>query len=79
MLLIRTTKIYWNEKKTEKRTSNCKKRNLVLRGEKDVKDRTGGAFPFGIIASAAAPLVGEVVKPIFKNIFGGARRRRKRR
>ena len=52
---------------------------MVLRGEKDVKDRIGGAFPFGIIASAAAPLVGEVVKPIFKNIFGGARRRRKRR
>ena len=25
----------------------------------------GGAFPFGLIASAAAPLVGEVVKSIF--------------
>ena len=29
------------------------------------KRQKGGAFPFGLIASAAAPLVGEVVKSIF--------------
>ena len=30
------------------------------------KRQKGGVFPFGLIASAAAPLVGEIVKPIFK-------------
>ena len=30
------------------------------------KRQKGGAFLFGVIASAVAPLVGEVAKPIFK-------------
>ena len=30
------------------------------------KRQKGGAFLFGIIASAVAPLIGEVAKPIFK-------------
>ena len=30
----------------------------------------GGAFPLGLITSLAAPLLGEVAKPIFKTILG---------
>ena len=38
-----------------------------------------GIFPLGLIASAAAPLLGEVAKPIFEKTFGrGGRRRRNR-
>ena len=33
------------------------------------KRQKGGAFPFGLIASAAAPLLGEVAKPMFKKLF----------
>ena len=29
----------------------------------------------GLIASAAAPFLGEIAEPIFKKIFGGRRRR----
>ena len=43
------------------------------------KRQKGGAFPFGLIASAAAPLIGEVAKPIFKRNFGRGRRKRKYR
>ena len=79
MLLIRTTKIYQNEKRTDKRTSICKKTNWYLRGGggggKSSKRKKGGTFPFGIIASGAVPHVGEVVKPVF---FNGGRGRRKR-
>ena len=35
-------------------------------------------FPFGLVGSAAAPLLGEIAKPIFKKIFGRGRKRRKR-
>ena len=38
----------------------------------------GKGFPFGLVASAAAPLVDEITKPIFKKIFGRGRKRRKR-
>ena len=31
----------------------------------------GKGFPFGLVASAAAPFLGEIAKPIFKKIFGG--------
>ena len=41
------------------------------------KRQRGGAFPFGLIESAAVPLLGEVAKPIFKKIFGRGRRKRK--
>ena len=32
-------------------------------------------FLMGLLASAAAPFLGKVAKPILKNIFGGSRRR----
>ena len=38
----------------------------------------GGAIPFGLIASPAGSILGEVVKPIFGKILGRGRRRRKR-
>ena len=31
----------------------------------------GKGFPFGLVASAAAPFLGEIAKPIFKKNFGG--------
>ena len=34
------------------------------------KIQQGKRFPVGLIASAAAPLLGEIAKPIFKTIFG---------
>ena len=40
----------------------------------------GGAFPLGLVASLAGPLLGEVAKPIFKTILGrGIQQRRRRR
>ena len=30
----------------------------------------GKGFPFGLVASAVALLLGEIAKPIFKKIFG---------
>ena len=42
------------------------------------KRQRGGAIPFGLIASAAAPFLGEVAKTLLKKIFGGRRRRRRR-
>ena len=36
----------------------------------------GGAISFGLIASLAAPVLGEVAKPIFKRILGRGRRNR---
>ena len=30
------------------------------------RGQTGGAIPFGLIASAAAPFVGEIAKPLLK-------------
>ena len=48
------------------------------------KRQKGGAFPLGLVASLAGPILGEVAKPIFKTILGRGikrtgRRRRKRR
>ena len=42
---------------------------------KNKKRQRGKGFPIGLIASAAAPFLGEIVKPIFKKIFGGRKRR----
>ena len=42
------------------------------------KKERGGAIPFGLIASAAAPFLGEVAKPLLKKNFGSRRRRRRR-
>ena len=33
------------------------------------KKRRGGAIPFGLIASAAGPSLGEVAKPLLKNFL----------
>ena len=45
-------------------------------GEKEYRKRkqTGKGFPTGLSASAAAPILGEVAKPILKKIFGGRKR-----
>ena len=48
------------------------------------KRQKGGAFPLGLVASLAGPILGVVAKPIFKTILGRGikrrgRRRRKRR
>ena len=41
------------------------------------KKQKGSAIPFGLIASLAAPVLGEIAKPVFKTIFGRGRKRRK--
>ena len=44
------------------------------------KWQRGGAIPLGLLASIGAPLLGEIAKPIFGEIFGrGVKRRRKSR
>ena len=41
-------------------------------GKKKRKQKQKGkGFPFGLVASAAAPFLSEIAKPIFKKIFGG--------
>ena len=40
-------------------------------GRKSSKRQKCGVFPFGLIASATAPPLGEVLKPIFNKSFGG--------
>ena len=37
--------------------------------KKNKKKRKRGALPIGLIASAAAPFLGEIAKPIFKNFW----------
>ena len=57
------------------------KKGVRYIGGKKRKRKTkqkGKGFPFGLVASAAAPLLGEIAKPIFKKIFGRGRKRRKR-
>ena len=34
-------------------------------------------FPIGLLASAAAPFLGQIAKPIFKKVFSGRKRRRR--
>ena len=38
---------------------------------KTKQKQKGKGFPFGLVASAAAPFLSEIAKPIFKKIFGG--------
>ena len=48
-------------------------------GKKKRKQKQKGkGFPFGLVASAAAPLLGEIAKPTLKKIFGRGKKRRKR-
>ena len=54
---------------------------LVFRGKKRKirtriqKRQQVKEFPIGLLASATAPLLGQIAKAIFKTIFGKARRR----
>ena len=49
-------------------------------GGKRKRRQRRGAFPLGLVASLAGPLLGEVAKPIFKTILGrGIQQRRRRR
>ena len=41
------------------------------------RKQKGGAFPFGLIASLAAPVLGEVAKPWFKKILGRGKKRKR--
>ena len=55
------------------------KRSLVIGGKykraPKRKKQNGGVTPFGLIASLAGPILGEVAKPIFKKILARGRRR----
>ena len=42
------------------------------------KRKRGRGIPFGYIASAAAPIFGELAKPLLKNTFGGRHTRGRR-
>ena len=48
-----------------------KKKNLK-------KTQKGKGIPFGLIASLAAPVLGEVAKPILEKVFGRGRPHKKR-
>ena len=41
-------------------------KQTVKKGIWRVGKQNGGAIPFGLIASLAGPIIGEVAKPIFK-------------
>ena len=45
--------------------------------QKKKKKQIGGAIPFGLIASLAAPILREVAKPIFKTILGRGKRKKR--
>ena len=49
-----------------------KKRN----GRKIYRKQKGKGLPIGLLASTAAPFLGETPKPIFKKIFSGRRCKR---
>ena len=40
------------------------------------KKQRGRDFPVGLLASAAAPFLGEIAKRILKKVFGSRKRRR---
>ena len=48
------------------------------RYKKRKRKQKGDSIPFGLIASLAEPILGEVPKPVFKKIIGGRKRRIKR-
>ena len=47
------------------------------RNKKRKRKQKGGAIPFGLMASLAGPILGEVAKPIFKKIIGRGRKRKR--
>ena len=59
-----------------RRPQSVKKGIWYLGGKKRSKSKKGGTFPFGLRASTAAPLLREIAKPVFKQIFGMGRRRK---
>ena len=42
------------------------------------KRQRGNSIPFGLLASIAVPVLGEVSKPILGKIFGRGRKRKRR-
>ena len=59
-----------------KRAKQTVKKSIwYISGKKRKKKKQGGAIPFELIASLAAPVLGEIAKPIFKTIFGRGRKR----
>ena len=42
------------------------------------KRQRGGAFPLGLVASLAGPILGEVAKSIFKTILGRGLKKNRR-
>ena len=46
------------------------------RSRKLYRKQRGRGFPIGLLASATAPFLGEIAKPILKKVFRGRRRRR---
>ena len=46
------------------------------RRRKLYRKQRGRGFPIGLLASATAPFLGEIAKPILKKVFRGRRRRR---
>ena len=47
------------------------------RYKKRKRTQKGGAIPFGVIASFAAPVLGEIAKPVFKTVLGTVKRKRR--
>ena len=43
------------------------------------KEKEGGAFPLGLLASIGPPILGEITKPILGKIFGRGRKLKRRR
>ena len=59
-----------------KRAKQTVKKSIwYIGGKKRKKKKQGGAIPFELIASLAAPVLGEIAKPVFKTIFGRGRKR----
>ena len=54
-----------------------KKGVWYIDGKKKKRKQKGKGLPIGLIASAAAPFLGEIAKPIFKKNFGGGKKEEK--
>ena len=55
-----------------------KKGVWYIDGKKKKRKQKGKGLPIGLIASAAAPFLGEIAKPIFKKKIWWWKKRRKR-
>ena len=49
------------------------------RAPKRRKKQKGGAIPFGLLASVAAPVLGEIAKPLLGKILGRGLKKRRRK